>query len=70
MKEEDHLHRALVSELDRKWMLGEMKRKVIRMAYHLLDDESYTKQEMVFEMLEVIKMIEDEERGIKSQHFK
>ena len=70
MKKEDHLHQALTIELHRKWTLVEMKRRIICMAYHLLDDDMYTKEEAVWEMFEIVKMIEDEERGMKEQHFK
>jgi len=55
----------VLDELQTEWLLTDMKSKITQTAYHLIDDEVYTRKDAAYAMLEVVALIELEEKSIR-----
>lgn len=55
-------HERLLDELQSKWMLVDMKSKIIQTVCCLLDDQLYTKENAIESLLEIVSLIEMEEQ--------
>lgn len=53
-----------LNELHSKWVLTDMKSKLVQTICNLMDDEMYTKDDAVYAMLEVVALIELEEKKV------
>ncbi|QGH36220.1 hypothetical protein GI584_20185 [Gracilibacillus salitolerans] len=60
----------IVSELYTKLILSDMKSKLIQAASNLLGDAIYTKEEAVLTLLDVIQLIEMEEKSTGNFYMK
>lgn len=58
------LNQSYFNELQQKWFLNDMKRKIIQTVCFLMDDEVYTKNDAVYDLLDVIASIDMEEKKI------
>lgn len=58
------LNQSYFNELQQKWFLNDMKRKIIQTVCFLMDDEVYTKNDAVCDLLDVIASIDMEEKKI------
>jgi len=56
----------LINELHSKVILINMKGKLVQTICSLLDDQMYTKNDAVFSLLDVLALIELEERSVNS----
>lgn len=57
---------VLVNKLYGKLALVEMERKLIKISCNLMEDELYTVDDAVQELMDIIQLIEMERRGIMS----
>lgn len=55
----------LLNELHTKWTLIDMKSRIIQTICSLIDDQVYTKNDAVYSLLEVVALIELEEKKVK-----
>ncbi|QKY70289.1 hypothetical protein [Lentibacillus sp. CBA3610] len=55
----------ILEELHTKWILTDMKHQLLQTACHLIDDEVYTKKHAVHALMEVVALIELEEKKIR-----
>ncbi|WP_088052543.1 hypothetical protein [Virgibacillus dakarensis] len=55
----------LLNELHTKWTLTDMKNRIIQTICSLIDDQVYTKNDAVYSLLEVVALIELEEKKVK-----
>jgi len=65
MEKEAVVKQNVLDELQTKWLLTDMKGKIIQTACHLIDDEVYTKKHAVHALMEVVALIEMEEKKIR-----
>ena len=60
----------VISELQTKRMLVDMKSKLIQTACNLLDDSLYTNEDAAVSLLDVVELIEIEEKRINQINYK
>jgi len=66
MKKTKWERQDLINELHSKVILIDMKGKIFQTICSLLDDQMYTKNDAVFSLLDVLALIELEERSVNS----
>ncbi|MFD1362316.1 hypothetical protein [Lentibacillus salinarum] len=70
MEKEAVASQTCLDELQTKWLLTDMKSKIIQTACHLIDDEVYTRKDAAYVLLEVVALIELEEKKIHPDDVK
>lgn len=58
-----------LSYLNKKWILNNMKLRLINVVCNLIDDECYTKSDAIVPLLEVVDLIEQEEGMISTERL-
>ncbi|WP_416147632.1 hypothetical protein ACM26V_15500 [Salipaludibacillus sp. HK11] len=54
----------LLADLNKKWILNDMKLRVIKVVCNLIDDECYMKSDAIVPLLEVVELMEQQEKMI------
>lgn len=54
---------GFLDDLHSKWILTDMKSKLVQIVCNLIEDEVYTKHDAACALMEVIALIELEEKG-------
>lgn len=64
MEKEERDQRNFLNELHTKSILIDMKSQIVQTICSLVDDEVYTKNDAVYSLLEVVSLIELEEKKV------
>ncbi|WP_373893826.1 hypothetical protein [Virgibacillus sp. CBA3643] len=64
--EKESAMQMLLEELNSSLILTDMKSRIVQTMCNLIDDEVYTKSDAVYALLEVVALIELEEKKVKS----
>lgn len=65
MEKEETVMQSLLEELNSTLILADMKSRIAQTMCNLIDDQVYTKHDAVYALLEVVAMIELEEKKVK-----
>jgi len=66
MEKEAAARENVLEELQAKCLLTDLKSKIIQTACHLIDDGVYTRKDTAYALLELVALIELEEKKIRS----
>jgi len=70
MKNEMATREEFLDELYSKWMLSDIKSKIVQTICNLLDDQVYVKNDAIYSLLEVVELIDLEEKRVNSNEAK
>jgi len=70
MKKELSIKQELTDELHTKWILSDMKSRLIQITCNLLDDQVYIENDIIYSLLEVVELIDLEEKKINPNAIK
>ncbi|MBY7144590.1 hypothetical protein KFZ56_16335 [Virgibacillus sp. NKC19-3] len=65
MEKQESTMQILLEELNTSLILTDMKSRIVQTMCNLIDDEVYTKSDAVYALLEVVALIELEEKKVK-----
>lgn len=70
MKKELSIKQELTDELHTKWILSDMKSRLIQITCNLLDDQVYIENDIIYSLLEVVELIDLEEKRVNPNEVK
>ncbi|MCR1834266.1 hypothetical protein NSA56_07625 [Oceanobacillus caeni] len=70
MKKELSIKQELTDELHTKWILSDMKNRLVQIICNLLDDQVYIENDIIYSLLEVVELIDLEEKKVNPNAVK
>lgn len=70
MEKVEDVKQEFLDELHTKWLLSDMKSRLIQITCNLLDDQVYIENDIIYSLLEVVELIDLEEKKINPNAIK
>jgi len=70
MQDNDYTKQKFLNDLYSKWLLTDMKTRIVQTICSLMDDQMYTKENAASSLIEVVALIELEERMVDTHKMK
>lgn len=70
MEKDAAVRQHFLDELHDKLMLADMKSRLVQTVCNLIDDQMYTKEDAVYALLELVALIELEEKKVRLHEVK
>ncbi|MED4473945.1 MULTISPECIES: hypothetical protein [Bacillaceae] len=70
MEKVEDVKQEFLDELHTKWILSDMKSRLIQITCNLLDDQVYIENDIIYSLLEVVELIDLEEKRVNPNEVK
>lgn len=70
MEKVEDVKQEFLDELHTKWLLSDMKNRLVQIICNLLDDQVYIENDIIYSLLEVVELIDLEEKRVNPNEVK